>query len=209
MSNELCKCGKVGKISCPNDERCMTNNPNTPQLPVEVVERINADAEAYATLQWGDMAKFPPHDVQHVRWEHAVDDYIAGATVESERAQEEFKRIQQSAIHYANRKDEVEKERNKAEKERDELRQWKMEAVELQVPIIAYCHKHLDVKIGDSCTALVMTELDRLRVENEKLKAMSTGWRPLLEEVLRLDGQDIAYISEELIEKIKTFLYGE
>lgn len=32
MSNELCKCGKVGKISCPNDERCgtMTNNTKLP-----------------------------------------------------------------------------------------------------------------------------------------------------------------------------------
>lgn len=51
--------------------------------------------------------------------------------------------------------------------------------------------------------------VDELKGENEKLKATATGWRPLLEEVLKLDDLEVAYISEELIEKIKTFLYGE
>lgn len=55
------------------------------------------------------------------------------------------------------------------EKDRDELRQWKMEAVEQLMPIGAYCHKHLEVNIGDSCTDLVIAELDRLRQENEKV----------------------------------------
>jgi len=32
MDNELCKCGKVGEISCPNDERCGSVNT---QLPAE------------------------------------------------------------------------------------------------------------------------------------------------------------------------------
>lgn len=30
MDNELCKCGKVGKISCPHDERCGTDNTQLP-----------------------------------------------------------------------------------------------------------------------------------------------------------------------------------
>lgn len=53
----------------------------------ETEERIKADAEAYATLQWGDMAKFHPNDIQHVKWDNSLDDYIAGATAEHDRAQ--------------------------------------------------------------------------------------------------------------------------
>jgi hypothetical protein len=39
MNNNLCKCGKVGKNSCPNDERCGTN---APQLPDEALKDIEA-----------------------------------------------------------------------------------------------------------------------------------------------------------------------
>jgi hypothetical protein len=42
MTNELCKCGKVGKISCPNDERC---GAVPTQLPDEVVEQIKKAAK--------------------------------------------------------------------------------------------------------------------------------------------------------------------
>jgi hypothetical protein len=35
MDNELCKCGKVGKISCPNDERC-----GSTQLPADIETKI-------------------------------------------------------------------------------------------------------------------------------------------------------------------------
>jgi hypothetical protein len=60
---------------------------------------------------------------------------------------------------------------NLLQQENEELIRWKMEAVEFQIPIISYCHKHLEVKIGDSSTALVIAELDRLRQENITLKA--------------------------------------
>ena len=50
MSNELCKCGKVGKISCPNDERCT-------QLPVEVVADLNEKAELSTDMLSNDEAK--------------------------------------------------------------------------------------------------------------------------------------------------------
>lgn len=40
MDNELCKCGKVGKISCPHDDRCGIDNT---QLPAEVLEKIHTD----------------------------------------------------------------------------------------------------------------------------------------------------------------------
>jgi len=48
-NNELCKCGKVGKISCPNDERCGGNN----QLPAEEQEKINNEALEYAKDEHG------------------------------------------------------------------------------------------------------------------------------------------------------------
>jgi hypothetical protein len=41
MDNELCKCGKVGKISCPNDERC-----NNTQLNDEFLDGIKKAADA-------------------------------------------------------------------------------------------------------------------------------------------------------------------
>jgi hypothetical protein len=44
MSNELCKCGKVGRRSCPNDERCSMPN-NYTHLPIEVIKEIKSDAE--------------------------------------------------------------------------------------------------------------------------------------------------------------------
>jgi hypothetical protein len=41
MANELCKCGKVGEISCPHDERCGSDST---QLPAEVVKEIEANS---------------------------------------------------------------------------------------------------------------------------------------------------------------------
>jgi hypothetical protein len=51
--------------------------------------------------------------------------------------------------------------------------------------------------------------LKLLRQENEKLKEQATGWRPLLEQILREDDNNISYISADLLNKIKRFLYGE
>ena len=52
-------------------------------------------------------------------------------------------------------------------------------------------------------------KIKELERQNEMMKAQATGWRPLLEDILEMDKQDIAYISEDLVNKIKTFLYGE
>lgn len=62
---------------------------------------------------------------------------------------------------------------------------------------------------AETYNGLLKNEIQHLNTVIEKLKATATGWRPLLEEVLKLDGLDVAHISEELIEKIKSFLYGE
>lgn len=60
MSNKLCKCRKVGEISCPHDDRCgnpMSNTDNT--LPEELRKTIRKEAESAAdkiyhrgTLRW-------------------------------------------------------------------------------------------------------------------------------------------------------------
>lgn len=74
-NNQLCKCGKVGAISCPNDERC--GKPNN-QLPAEVQERIKADAKKAYPVSW--------------QYQERIG-YIAGATAEHERAQEEIQQL--------------------------------------------------------------------------------------------------------------------
>ena len=51
-------------------------------------------------------------------------------------------------------------------------------------------------------------ENTELRRQNDKLKQQATGWRPLLEEVLKHDAA-FGELSIEMIEKIKKFLYGE
>jgi hypothetical protein len=76
QSNKLCKCGKVGEISCPNDERCGTANT---QLPAEVIAQIDKDAEHYANVQWSEKAKHIGHHLTD-KWDNAKDDYEAGAT---------------------------------------------------------------------------------------------------------------------------------
>jgi hypothetical protein len=84
---------------------------------------------------------------------------------------------------------------HQVEKERDELRHWKMEAVELQIPIIAYVHKHLECNVGDSCTALVVAELDRLRDENARLKIA-------LENVYRIHGHQWSEYDRNVIKDL-------
>lgn len=67
LSNELCKCGKVGAISCPNDDRCGKRNTQLPQLPVEVMQSIEEAANDYVEETRGRQGR--------------VETYIAGATV--------------------------------------------------------------------------------------------------------------------------------
>lgn len=52
------------------------------------------------------------------------------------------------------------------------------------------------------------TKLHQVQQENAKLKEQATGWRPLLEDVLKYDAA-FGELSIELIDKIKKFLYGE
>lgn len=51
--------------------------------------------------------------------------------------------------------------------------------------------------------------VEELKGENQKLKATATGWRPLLEDILRDNNNGYIDIDEALCSRIKTFLYGE
>lgn len=150
------------------------------QLPKEVVEQITLNAERFANSRVNGRS--------HLElWDAVFKAHEAGATA------------------YATKS-------HRAEQENAELRRWKMEAAELLTKIHSYAHKHLEIKLGESVIDFVIArakERDEFKSENEKLKQQATGWRPLLEDILKQDNHDIAYISEELIEKIKTFLYGE
>jgi hypothetical protein len=100
---------------------------------------------------------------------------------------------------------------HEAQQENEQLRRWKMEAVELLTKINSYAHKHLEIKLGECAVEFVIAqakERDELKQENEKMKAMAIGWRPLLEEVERED-RIYGHVSGGLINKIKRFLYGE
>lgn len=100
---------------------------------------------------------------------------------------------------------------HQAEQENTELRRWKIEAAELLTKIHSYAHKHLEIKLGESIVDFVIArakERDEFKSENDKLKATATGWRPLLEEVLKHDAA-FGELSIEIIDKIKKFLYGE
>lgn len=80
--SELCKCGKVGAISCPNDERC--GKPIN-QLQADVQERIKADANA--TLKGkGVLGGF-------LEKRGYISGYITGATAEAERAQKQIRNL--------------------------------------------------------------------------------------------------------------------
>lgn len=54
----------------------------------------------------------------------------------------------------------------------------------------------------------VEQENAELRRQNDKMKQEATGWRPLLEKVLREDAV-LCTVSIPTLEKIKKFLYGE
>lgn len=56
---------------------------------------------------------------------------------------------------------------------------------------------------------LLRQENEELRRQNDKLKEQATGWRPLLEDVLRDNRNGYIDIDEALCSRIKKFLYGE
>lgn len=95
---------------------------------------------------------------------------------------------------------------HQVEKENEQLRGWKMEAAELLTKIHSYAHKHLEIKLGQCTVEFVIgraKERDELKEENAKLKEQATGWRPLLEDVLKVTKDKYMYY------RIKKFLYGE
>lgn len=67
MNNELCKCGKVGKISRPNDERCGDGNT---QFPTEILEEINLNAMAFAAGMWPGETNYDSRQREYVASVH-------------------------------------------------------------------------------------------------------------------------------------------
>jgi len=91
----------------------MANN-----ISADVQERIKADAETYAGVMF--WVNQNPKGEEQLFYEYiSSTSYSAGATAQAERMQVEieilnadFKRVQKAAIDYANRKDEVVKQRD-------------------------------------------------------------------------------------------------
>lgn len=106
MSNELCKCGKVGNISCPNDERCGAVDK---QLSTE--ERIKADAAA----------RYPATDEGVLM----AAGYIAGATAVHERAQTALVEIEKVHKMYHDLKGDNPAANHILNIAREYLQQWK------------------------------------------------------------------------------------
>lgn len=101
---------------------------------------------------------------------------------------------------------------HEVQQENEQLGRWKMEAAELLTKINSYAHKHLEIKLGQCAIEFVIAqakERDELKQENEKMKAMAEGWRPLLEDILREENLGFIDLNEMLTERIKRFLYGE
>lgn len=149
------------------------------QLPVEVVEEIEQQADSYADKYMNGRVNTHEHGLISEVW--AV-----------------------CATAYATKLHQV-------EQENADLRRWKIEAAELLTKIHAYAHKHLEIKLGESIVDFVIArakERDELKHQNDKLKQQATGWRPLLEEVLKED-KTFGTISNPTIKKITKFLYGE
>lgn len=65
------------------------------------------------------------------------------------------------------------------------------------------------IKILDYDNKRLSGELEGYKEAVDELKGQAIGWRPLLEDVLKLDDLEIAHVPEQLFKKIKTFLYGE
>jgi hypothetical protein len=192
MSIPKCDCGKpitlCDRLNCSASTLINTtpmSNNNT-QLPGEVTEEIIYQAEEKAEAFFKNLqAEFPEGD-----FSNQIAQQIGFR--KGHRA---------SATEYATKL-------LQAEKEVKRLTNWKNEAIAVLGPIWDYAEQNINVPLGKSKTEAVITELERLRVENDKLNAMATGWRPLLEKVIhRHEGgllpDRILYL------EIKTFLYGE
>jgi DNA repair exonuclease SbcCD ATPase subunit len=71
MSNELCKCGKVGEISCPNDERCGT----VIQLPADQLEEIKKQAKEASEKRYKKEAVNFEYLEYEAGWEDCTNAY--------------------------------------------------------------------------------------------------------------------------------------
>lgn len=153
------------------------------QLPKEVVEEIEKQAEAH-----NNRLKEHAENEKDVAYAQGfAEGWYEGATA------------------YA-------KKLHQVEKENEQLRGWKMEAAELLTKIHSYAHKHLEIKLGQFTVEFVIgraKERDELKEENAKLKEQATGWRLLLEDILRDNRNGYIDIDEALCSRIKKFLYGE
>lgn len=90
------------------------------------------------------------------------------------------------------------------EQENADLKRWKKEQIALYEPLYDYGMASKEIRLGESIVTFI---LNRCK-EYDKLKEQATGWRPLLESVLRED-KTFGTISNPTIDKIKKFLYGE
>lgn len=84
------------------------------------------------------------------------------------------------------------------------LLQQKHSLLEDAVRVLTYDNNRLKGEVEGLTSAV-----EESKRENEKLKASVTGWRPLLEDILRDDDNNISCVSVDLLNKIKTYLYGE
>lgn len=137
-----------------NEEVEMTNATNPPQLPVEVVNRIDLEARQFAFYNYVAQVLHPNAVFEN------MDTWPGDARV-----------CYYSILHYMSRPD--------------------------------LCWPHKEPTLATEYA----TKLHQLQRQNEKMKAMAEGWRPLLEETL--SDWDSMIFEQKLKDKIKKFLYGE
>lgn len=94
MSNKLCKCGKVGEISCPHDERCGNPMSNDNTLPEELQKEIadfaaniikrdeykDAPLRFIEGMLWGIDAgatEYAPYKLMYEQAERLLDKFMA------------------------------------------------------------------------------------------------------------------------------------
>jgi FtsZ-binding cell division protein ZapB len=117
------------------------------------------------------------------------------------------KKIEQEAEHYANvQHSDKGKHLHHHNSQRwdDSKEDWEAGATEYATKLHESQEDKELMRMAYECA---QKERDELQRQNDKLKERATGWRPLLEEVLS-EADDMP-LRIELIEKIKTFLYGE
>ncbi len=127
------------------------------KLPEIITKQIDSEAKKAATIaEWGEYDSGPASSARMAQTSRIdpiqKEFYIKGAT---EWAQWKVKY-------------------DELKKEADQLRRWKMKAVELLTKINSYAHKHLEIKLGQCAVDLVISmakERDELKERCEKMEA--------------------------------------